>query len=87
MSENTPEERNEILQALRENAAAAREASEQYEAAMQESRRRLYALIARGKTAGLGWKAMARAAGLTLPSLSEIADKPPGKYSDIGKSI
>jgi hypothetical protein len=83
MSEPTRDEQEVILHALRDNATAARKASEHYEAAIQESRRQLYALIARGKAAGLGRRAMAKAAGLSLPSLSEIADKPPGKYSDI----
>ena len=75
------EKRDEILQALRENAAATRVAEEQYEAATQEARERLYELIARGKAAGIGRKAMARAAGLSLPSLADVADYPPGKYS------
>ncbi len=69
------DEREAVLQGLRDTRAAFDAAREQYDSAMQERRQQLYALLARGKAAGVGRKAMAKAAGLNLPSLSKIIEE------------
>jgi hypothetical protein len=68
-------EREAILQGLRDVRTAFDAARDQYEMAAQANRRRLYELLELGARAGLGRKAMARAAGMSLPSLRRFLDE------------
>jgi hypothetical protein len=68
-------EREAILQGLRDARMAFEAARDQYEAAVQANRRRLYDLLEQGARLGIGRKAMSQAAGMSLPSLRRFMSR------------
>ena len=73
----TDAERERILEGLRENRRKFDAARDAYNAATAERRDDLWQLLEEGIAAGIGRKAMSRAAGLSLPSLTEVIESRP----------
>ena len=67
-------ERERVLEALRANAAAFAEEVERHDEATATMRDELLGLLAEGQAAGIGRRALARAAGISLPRLTRLLD-------------